>query len=1021
MPDVVAVTDYPRGSEWRKWDLHVHTPSSIVQDYGGPDPWERFLDELESLPDEFKVIGINDYLFLDGYKRILQERENGRLTNIDLFLPVIEFRLDKFGGSESKLRKVNFHVIFSDELQVSTIEGQFLPVLRTKYALSPEYSHILDTGQWEAFPDRESLADLGQKIIDSVPETERGRFGSPLIEGFNNLCFSIEGVQTALSSHYFRGRYVTAVGKTEWAAVKWNDQSIAEKKNIINSANLVFISSENPKHWAEARQALTTAGVNDLLLDCSDAHAFRDASTKDRLGKCYTWIKADTTFRGLLQIMNEPEERVFIGDEPPKDRHVKENQTKYISSVRIERKPTATLGEIWFDNVIPMNPGLVAVIGNRGKGKSALTDTIGLLCNSRQYEHFTFLSGKAFQQVKNNKAQHFLATLEWQDGSKITKGLDEGIDWAHPEFAKYIPQNFLEKVCAKPEPAEETDFDREIKQVIFSHVPETDKSGAGTLDELISFKTAESSERADLLRRELHELNVEIVSLEKRGTVAHREAIENLLKLKRAELGALEKPADVPKPSTADEDGELTKTHESLDKAKAQVEGFDKDLATAVARMTEVKKLIDLADKVTARLDNLEHQILTALRASSEDLKALNLDPADILQLEIDRSPIHEMRKQLVDERDELDMKLDPDIEGSLAEQRKAAQGISDALRNKLDEPSRLHQEYLTRFNEWEKRRVRLTGSPETADTVKYYEHELSELDKVPSALDEATRGRMTKALEVFSTIEALAKEYGQLYSPVHSAIAAKGHVSEWLAASFSVHIVDVGFLESFFEFISHGVAGSYCGLDEGRERLANILAVQDFSTAEGIKAFLEEITDSLYTDLRFNTSVVVDQQLRKSKTAADLFDCLFSLEYLQPRYSLRLAGKEMHELSPGERGILLLVFYLLVDKSDIPLIIDQPEENLDNQTVYEVLKPSIQAARKARQIIIVTHNPNLAVVCDADQIIHADLDKAGNYEMRYTSGAIENPKINKAIVDVLEGTKPAFDNRDSKYFEPET
>jgi len=69
--------------------------------------------------------------------------------------------------------------------------------------------------------------------------------------------------------------------------------------------------------------------------------------------------------------------------------------------------------------------------------------------------------------------------------------------------------------------------------------------------------------------------------------------------------------------------------------------------------------------------------------------------------------------------------------------------------------------------------------------------------------------------------------------------------------------------------------------------------------------------------------------------------------------------------------------------------------------------------------MIIVTHNPNLAVVCDAEQIVCASLDKAANYRMEYLSGSIENPTINKAIVDILEGTRPAFNNRDSKYEVP--
>ena len=51
-----------RGSMWRKWDLHVHTPESLVHEYGGADPWPQFIDELEHLPPDIKVLGINDYL-----------------------------------------------------------------------------------------------------------------------------------------------------------------------------------------------------------------------------------------------------------------------------------------------------------------------------------------------------------------------------------------------------------------------------------------------------------------------------------------------------------------------------------------------------------------------------------------------------------------------------------------------------------------------------------------------------------------------------------------------------------------------------------------------------------------------------------------------------------------------------------------------------------------------------------------------------------------------------------------------
>ena len=101
----------------------------------------------------------------------------------------------------------------------------------------------------------------------------------------------------------------------------------------------------------------------------------------------------------------------------------------------------------------------------------------------------------------------------------------------------------------------------------------------------------------------------------------------------------------------------------------------------------------------------------------------------------------------------------------------------------------------------------------------------------------------------------------------------------------------------------------------------------------------------------------------------------------------------------------MLLVFYLVADKDTIPLVIDQPEENLDNESVYRMLVPCIKKAKERRQVVIVTHNPNLAVVCDADQVVYCEMDKPGGNRITYTTGAIENPLINRHVVDVLEET----------------
>lgn len=358
----------PAGSTWRKWDLHVHTPSSIVQNHGGntDQAWESFIANLENLPPDFKVIGINDYIFVNGYEPVLKARKDGRLTNIDLIFPVIELRLDKFAGvvkrdqdgscSKSDWNRINLHIIF-DQLDPEVIRQQFLSALAPRYQLIPQLDGSKNA--WQAVITPSSLTELGQKIIDAAPVEKRAGYASPLQEGFNSLCVSLESVQKALESHYLKDRYLLAIGKTEWENMKWDDQLFAEKRNVINRVHLVFTASENPEAYDKARKKLSEANVLDRLLDCSNAHALSSAESKDRVGQCFTWIKADSTFQGLLQAVTKFDQHIFVGDTPPKQLLVAGNRTKYVSAITVRKKAGSALADSWFDVGVPLNHDLV--------------------------------------------------------------------------------------------------------------------------------------------------------------------------------------------------------------------------------------------------------------------------------------------------------------------------------------------------------------------------------------------------------------------------------------------------------------------------------------------------------------------------------------------------------------------------------------------------------------------------------------------------------------------------------------
>ncbi len=379
-----------------------------------------------------------------------------------------------------------------------------------------------------------------------------------------------------------------------------------------------------------------------------------------------------------------------------------------------------------------------------------------------------------------------------------------------------------------------------------------------------------------------------------------------------------------------------------------------------------------------------------------------------------------EKRAALLHEQSNLERDLDEEEVESKAAAKQTIAADLKAIQGQLDAPHKAYESYLERKIAWEKMRQGIIGTSDRPECIEFYKSEVNKLESIPSDLAAERATAAQKSKEILLEKSNLAETYRSLYAPVQTFIDSSSVAKDELQLRFNVEISDTGFEETFFSYVSQGVRGSYCGAEEGRKRLRKLLAESDFSTESGIERFVTSVVASLLVDERDGkTPTRFDELVKKGQSSQSLYDFIYGLDYLKPRYSLGIAGKALHELSPGERGALLLVFYLLVDQNNAPLIIDQPEENLDNQTVYKLLVPCIKEAKKRRQIIVITHNPNLAVVCDAEQIICCSIDKHNGNRLSYETGAIENPVINKAIVDILEGTRPAFDNRGSKYLEP--
>ena len=161
-------------------------------------------------------------------------------------------------------------------------------------------------------------------------------------------------------------------------------------------------------------------------------------------------------------------------------------------------------------------------------------------------------------------------------------------------------------------------------------------------------------------------------------------------------------------------------------------------------------------------------------------------------------------------------------------------------------------------------------------------------------------------------------------------------------------------------------------------------------------------------------------EALAHGSTHFDFGEWLFSTDHISVRYSIQYEGVEIAHLSPGTRGVVLLTLYLALDQWDRrPLIIDQPEENLDPRSVYTDLVPYFRDAAKRRQIIMVTHNANLVVNTDSDQVIVTNAQRTSPTalpQIQYTAGGLEDPEIRSHICQLLEGGEEAFRKRGRRY-----
>ena len=1000
------MSKYPRGSEWRIWDLHVHTPESIEHNYAGPDPWDRYLTELSQLPADIKVIGVNDYWFLDGYERVRAAFDRGDLPNLEAVFPVLEVRCDTFGGTEGNLSRLNLHMICDPELSVATIKAQLQPLMKATYVLTIGDEPVV----WSQFPTRDSLVDLGNKIIESAPPERRKSFPSPLKTGFNNLNVSFEGIRKGIAENSsLRSHVALALGKAEWADIKWSQQAVAQKKHLINSVAAVFTAAPTREAFTKSQTSLTDNGVLDRLLDCSDAHNWADSNQPGRLGACMTWVNADPTFKGLLQALQEYPDRVSVDERPPVLTRVARAPRTVIAEVALQPVDPSRTKTPLFSTSLPVNPGFTVVIGNKGQGKSALLDSIALAANSDRHEDFSFLSPERFRSGGGRIAREYEVEITWADGSTTGAQLDGPFDDSAAILVDYLPQSLIEKVCAAdPDSAEKRHFEAEIERVLFRHIPAEDRGTSTTLNQHLLAQSSDLRTDLDEARSRVAVVVRELVELTTRQEVLHALGLEQRLADFQLQRKALADEIDQLDEAIAT--GGTEQQQETAQAVAAAIQERDAINARIVENQSQQLGLRTESARVGELVESLRSGLVEAHEQADEIAAAASIPKASFFQASFSEEAVASW--QAAQRASATTLQVDLESAGGLLEKsrvavRKVAE-LEAALTTTGDEVHRLHQRRVDVVAQV----ARVDGDPSDPQSISGVAVLVAELADAPSRVQALEDALEQAFLAVHGALSGIMDLQKGAYGPATEFIG-DSKLAEGVGLAFDVEFRVRGFVDGWIGMVNRQKLGDFHDVDRrGKDRV--VLADAALEDAAQLFASLNGLVERLGRERggekgghRSLTSI-----MRASHTAADLLSAIYDLRWLESQYIIRSDGSELSELSPGQRGLVLLLFYLLVDTSERPLLLDQPEENLDNQTVRTSLVPAMREATSRRQVIAVTHNPNLAIVGDADQIIVA----SSHDGFKYACGSLADLPVGIAAINVLEGTRGAFASRELKY-----
>ena len=940
-----------RGSEWNKWDLHVHTKYTNKNDQFTSATFDDFCIEFfkRAVEKNIKVIGITDYFSIENYLKIKEfltrideievlEQIKEEIKKIYL-IPNIELRMLP---STDSGKLINIHCLFNPDY-IDNLEDDFFSTL--------EFNGYKMT--------KTGLIRLGKNMKPDVSNDDLA-----YEVGINNFVISPDILESLFKkNNNLRKNTITVVSNnsTDGASGLRKHYELFEndnassldgvRKKVYHLSDMIFSSRKGDIDYFLGNKGdskelvIQKCGSMKPCIHGCDAHSENKLFEPDLSRYC--WIKAIPTFEGLKQVLYEPD-RVKIQEDKPD----KKIGYEVIKSIKI-----LNTNNVFTQNEIYFNSNLNSIIGGKSSGKSLL---LYLLAK-------TVLSSEKFDEI--SKYKNFVNYDElpkgiecevlWEDGT-VTK-LSSHENKRHIE---YIPQLFLNNIA---EDKKNELFNQTINDLLYKKngykgaidliYKSIDEKKISLTSEIEKYFTNES---------ELTRLEIELT------TLGDKNAIETLIYSFYKELEELKSKSSL----TEDDENIMKAINESITLKQNEKILLEKEII-----------LNNSINKVTNELGSKIERFI---------IDEFNLIDIDERHKEILKTYYENLSKNIIQSIDSF-KESNPLTNDALLDKIKLKDEEIEPLIKSLEPYNNKisdQKKYLSIEKQLKDEQLKL-------DTILLKE---KEINNQKSKLDIKKFIDIYKELlEIYNTITSLNEPYKKIGNDLELITYIDFNLSKFYD-NFSYFVTKNQSMDKIFNDGIFDVDSNY--LYKKENHIENI----------------GEVLNKIFSgNVKFN----------KSKTLKEMTKSLLD-DNFDITYDLKQGDDLLNHMSPGKKGIVLFQLFLEVSSSKVPILIDQPEDNLDNRTVYNTLNEFIKTKKIDRQIIMVSHNSNLVVSTDSENIIVANQNGQNSSYPRfeYINGALEETKkkdfselnelkkqgIREHVCEILEGGVEAFKKREEKY-----